>query len=515
MLNILILGTEATSYIFNSKVDPYFDERNFKVDVCDIQQVTNIDLNLYINKEIDIIIFDVIMDVIIYQWGNDLKNKLQKFVFSLREKFPKAQIIYNQTRYATKTLIDNDWDFKNEHPIDSFIPNYSSYAWNRNNKLESIDDLIINDIGVAYIKYEFSCSGLEYNSGDTRKIFTFNESYYLQKLMCFFKIVDSDSTPHITETSFPNNELDFDSDILLINNLLLNELKTNEMTYQFIQEILLHDFVLDGRYGRTVRFIKRKLFYRPEFQTIFGINHIIEFPTKNKVNVGINKVVFYFCGLDWRFNPNGRELFAPSYLHRDLMRSLMPDTLVVRIADVNLLWGSWYHNTSNYPEYEKNIIALIKYYQDLYQVSDSHTMLFGVSRGGHAALYYSKIIDLPVVSVAPPIDVILFRDFKRWYDFYNLWWKKDILKNFLIERNQIYPKVIIDDASVKSTFDPLKLINDSRTFLFNLGRKTTIKHGKVAGLSVPLQYSLINGIVSGFININSLSSVKNDFLSHL
>lgn len=503
MLNVLILGTEATSYIFNSQVNPYFDERYFNVEINKEQQITKIDLKDYQYQKIDIIIFDVIIDTINREI-NDLKNELKKFIFNLRSQFSDSLILYNQTRYAKKALVNNNWDFDNEHPIDSFLPNYSSYAWERNKNLKIIDDFIINEFGIKYIEYNENCSGLEYNSDRTRKIFTYNESYYLQKFMGFYQVVDSAILPSVSTAKFPDDDVNFRSDILLVNNLLLEDLTKNIKTYDYVNKFLLNDYVLDGRFGRTVRFIKRKCFYRKEFSEQCDVYHIVQTPTGNKLNSGINKIVFYFCGLDWRFNPNGRELYAPTYLHRDLMRSLVPDTLVVRIADVNLLWGSWYHNTYNYPDYEKNVINLISYYKNLYNVSTENLILFGVSRGGHAALYYSKILDLPAVCVAPPIDLIKFRNGKKWYDYYDYWWYEHIFDVFIGEKHQKYPKVIIDDESIQSTFVPLSTINDSTTHLINLGREEAIKHGKVAGLSVPLQYSLVNGLLMGYINNNSL-----------
>lgn len=503
MLNVLILGTEATSYIFNNQVNPYFDDRYFNVEKNSEQQITKIDLTSYKNQKIDVVIFDVIIDTINSEI-NDLKYKLEKFVFNLRDQFPNSLIVYNQTRYAKKTLIDNNWDFGNEHPIDSFLSNYSSYAWDRNKKLEIIDEFLIDKFELKYIRYDENCSGLEYRSNRTRKIFTYNESYYLQKMMSFYQIMNSTLLPSISTVEFPNDKVNFDNDIILVNNLLLEDLIKNKDTYDYINKFLMHNFVLDGRFGRTVRFIKRKCFYRKEFSKIFDVYHITEMPSDNKLNSGISKIVFYFCGLDWRFNTNGRELYAPTYLHRDLLRSLVPDTLVVRIADVNLFWGSWYHNTYNYPDYEKNIANLINYYQNLYNVSSERSILFGVSRGGHAALYYSKMLDLPAVAVAPPIDLIKFRNGKKWYDYYDNWWNDRIFNEFVEEKNQYSPKVIIDDESIKSTFEPLKVINDSTTHLFNLGREKPISHGKVAGLSVPLQYSLVNGLLMGYINNNSL-----------
>lgn len=506
MINVLIIGTEASSYIFDEKINPYFNKNLFSV-TLENNKITNLSFVKYKNKKFDVIIFDLVLDAI--ETSMDiLKPKLINSLQKLENQFTNTKIIYNQIKYGDKTLIDNVWDYDNVHPIDSFISKYSSYAWERNKKLSVIDDFVKSNFSFNVMYYDNEISGVEFNNKETKKEFTYNENFYLEKLTSLYLILQGyDGIPLISILNFPNiTDQSFEADILLVKGIDLYSRESKEKT-TFLKRIMLQDFILDGRYGKTARFVRRTKFYRSKYSIVNNVYHILEYPKKNKNNNGIDKIIFYFYGLNWHFDPNGSEIFSPSYLHPHLDKSIVPDTLIIRIADVNAFLGSWYHNTDNNPNFENNVQKLIRFYQEKYDVLDENVVLFGVSRGGHASLYYGKKMDLPVISVAPPLDIKLFWNNENWHDYNDLW--TDNLNFFLEEKHQCYPKVVIDDESVSKTFLPLSRIRDSTTYLFNLKRNEKIEHGQVAGLSVPLQYSLLNGLLMGYVTNESLKNWLN------
>ncbi|WP_288571863.1 XcbB/CpsF family capsular polysaccharide biosynthesis protein [uncultured Weissella sp.] len=505
MLNILIVGTEATSYVFRHDTNEYFDDRDMNIQFLSEQQISKIDFEKISRNSYDIIVFDMIMDVI-NEDENELPTIINKLVHQFEQFFPKSKLIYNQTRYADKTLINNKWDYDNEYPINSFIKNYDSYFKKRNSILEDIDKIIIDQKHIGYVPYNNDKYGLEYeNRNNLTRIFNYSQSYFVEKISKFYELTQGyDNIPSLTRLIYPEPYKQTNSDMLLVDRLNVYNVSNDSNAYGYASKIILDDYVLDGIFGQTARFVLRTKFYRSSMRNKFDINYLLEVPEGNKYNKGIKNIIFYFYGLNWKFDPNGREHFSPSYLHPNLFRSVVPDTVIIRIADVNFLTGSWYRRTPNNLNYEENIKRLIDFFQAQYNVSNENTILFGVSRGAYASLYYSKKLDLPSVCVAPPIDVQLFRNGKKTADFYDVW--SEPFNFFKSEKKQKNPKIIIDDASVESTYFPLTEIKDSTTFLFNIDRSTPIEHGAVAGLSVPLQYSLINGLITGFINIDSLQN---------
>lgn len=511
MLNILIVGTEATSYVFRHDTNEYFDDRDMNIQFLSEQQISKIDFEKISKNSYDIIVFDMIMGVI-NEDENELPTIINKLVHQFEQFFPKSKLIYNQTRYADKTLIDNKWDFNNEHPITSFISNYNSYFKKRNELLENIDRIIIDQYHIDYLPYSNGKYGLKYYNNGLVRIFNYSQAYYVEKISRFYELTQGyNGIPSSTRLIYPEPYERVTSDILLVDRFNLNNVANNSELYRYAHKIILDDYVLDGMFGQTARFILRNKFYRSLMENKFNINYVMETPKGNKNNLGIKNIVFYFYGLNWQFDPNGREHFSPSYLHPNLYRSLVPDTVIIRIVDVNLITGSWYRNTPNNINYEDNIKNLITYFREKYNVTRKNTLLFGVSRGAYASLYYAKLLDLPSVCVAPPIDVSLFRNNKQSDDFYDIWYQSSNF--FKTEKHQKYPKIVIDDATVNNTFIPIKEIKDSTTFLFNLNRSVPIKHNVVSKLSVPLQYSLINGLIIGYINKDSLKKWATNFLN--
>lgn len=89
MLNILIVGTEATSYVFRHDTNEYFDDRDMNIQFLSEQQISKIDFEKISKNSYDIIVFDMIMDVI-----NEDENELPTIINKLVHQF--EQFFQNQ-----------------------------------------------------------------------------------------------------------------------------------------------------------------------------------------------------------------------------------------------------------------------------------------------------------------------------------------------------------------------------------------------------------------------------------
>lgn len=82
-----------------------------------------------------------------------------------------------------------------------------------------------------------------------------------------------------------------------------------------------------------------------------------------------------------------------------IMKYISPDTVILRIADLGGVVGSYYMNTHYLPHNEDNIQKLITTVKNNLNVQK--VVLYGASKGGSAALLYSLYHDYDAVIVDP------------------------------------------------------------------------------------------------------------------
>lgn len=142
------------------------------------------------------------------------------------------------------------------------------------------------------------------------------------------------------------------------------------------------DYIIDGSFGKTKRLIHRSNFYRSNMKKLHNIWYTEEI-NKKRLS-GSNKpkrILFYFTPMSapkWATD-NFAEQALPDRF-KSLSRSLVKDTLLIRIADVNLTRGSYFMSSVNYPEYEKNIVNFIYAKIKEYNVLKENIVFYGFSR---------------------------------------------------------------------------------------------------------------------------------------
>lgn len=555
MKNITVIASPATADIFNSQVNPYWT-KEYDVDVIsnfvsiasfNSKPVFKQHVEGWLNDEnklsssnisetSDAVVFDLLSDVIfgwlelpngkitnnvwkdkgelvefkergtLIAFKNDrrcflekLKDELNQFFLEIKSKNPDIKFIFNSIRYPLQMTVENlkPQNLSKEYPVKSWITDV-------NNILSEIEKLILNTYqDVEILKFNFKTSYSEYNHINGRNSFFYNESYYLEKLVDIEQKLDLKKIMEMTTNNEITSKVE-DYDCVIVENLfeqenLLSACWYNEAARIYVNQFASYDFILDGAYGRKFRFIKRNKFYRAHLKKKNNIWYSEEEPTGKYLSGSENKkIVFMFMPLpskDGMINPNMEKRVLPQ-MFGTLNKSVVKDTYIIRIADVNLIRGSFYVNTPNYEYFEEEVKQFIKS-----EVKDkgvkTKAVLYGASRGGVGALLYSIYLGIKSVSVDPVVDETEYVENQN--DFHLVKGVREIslLPKFkeISKRIRTTDRIVIGNSSVPNTWSTnkaLKKIYRSQILLLDLDDRTIISHPQVTFESIPLQLMFIN-----------------------
>jgi hypothetical protein len=125
-----------------------------------------------------------------------------------------------------------------------------------------------------------------------------------------------------------------------------------------------------------------------------------------------NKLLVYFAPFPtrWDVKAVARMWSLKEDRWPSLIRRVANNTFVLKIADSNLMSGSFFQNTENFPDYEDKIQELIKVVAEENNVTPDHILLYGDSRGGTGALIHSLIGHYHSVIVDPILNRLVFSD---------------------------------------------------------------------------------------------------------
>lgn len=204
-----------------------------------------------------------------------------------------------------------------------------------------------------------------------------------------------------------------------------------------------------------------------------------------------------------------------------LSKSVIKNTYILRIADSNLISGSYFWNTQNYPTYEEDIQQLILKIRDHYAISHENTLLWGESRGAVGALIHGLLGGYKTVSVDPIVNRKFFIDEDDYHFQFNL-----VPVDFVPKLN-LYAsktKALKEDLVILTHHDSIisfPFINelDRKSFTIldlnydlSVLKLTTPKavHGYLIAKSVPIQLALINKMLSSSDLIEISKSKESD-----
>lgn len=371
--------------------------------------------------------------------------------------------------------------------------------------------------------FDERCSALEFNKKKGFSDLYFNQAYYLNQLIQFDKISKKyfDVFPtYLKFNSFDeiesylnqsDNKLTDPNTVILIENVdgaALAYQTSSGKKQTVLRKLLQLDYIIDGSFGKTKRLIHRQSFYRANMKKLHNIWYTEEI-NKKRLS-GFNKpkrILFYFTPMaapKWAID-NFAEQALPDRF-RSLSRSLVKDTLLVRIADVNLTRGSYFVPSVNYPEYSKNMISFIDSKIKEYNVPKKNVVFYGFSRGGLGSLYYGKLLDYQVVSVDPVVDASYFLNQKDDPHFLNGTRKISFVDeiNDIDDTDQQYSKIILSNSgTVNQIFESSVVpLNEGSTLKKINLKDTNIRwHGQLANQTVPESLTLINQLLDSRLRL--------------
>lgn len=233
-----------------------------------------------------------------------------------------------------------------------------------------------------------------------------------------------------------------------------------------------------------------------------GIYYDLENPRENEKYLK-NKLIVVFMPADGIFSPIAKNRIFGQTSWDSLSNSVAKNTYILRLADSNLISGSYYQNTVNFQDFEEKIQDLIKKIANENHISRENIICYGNSRGGVGALYHGALGNYKVVSVDP---VICRKAWTEGIDkdkqlIFNLidYDMSDKI-NRLLEKTTLSANElkILSSDSAFITYPYIKQLNMSKVTLINIqlsNPRTSdffATHAQIIGKSVPLQLSLIN-----------------------
>ena len=539
MIKVLSFGCPATKDILD--YNPFNNNRNYSLHYHKGYQAIP-ELNLILEdtvlKGIDVVLFDFVSDAMfgtVYHngkvktrnywaqsWGNEKvytstdfedtgeiwKEELNKFINFFLER--GITVILNSFRFTADMVIDNEklQPTSKEYPTIEKQKYYNKFLQNAEEYIKSFFPKI------NIIKFN-KTSKVEKKHPIKAYSFYLNEDYYLDSFVQFEKLMKEDFPKEVTnyvsynlnKTTIFSNKI-YDGSTILINysykgkGNILNAAWHNTEINDFLIQTAKNDYILDGQYGEIYRFIPRKSFYRKnlkEYTT--SSNEKIFFsdisdPLRLK-SKRVKNIVFFFMGMPGGKtvnNANALSRFNP-HLFDNFTRSLIKDTVVIRIADVNGVRGGFYVNSCNYSTYEDDLSEFLENMINTYDVDRMNVILHGTSKGGVGALFYGGKHKLKSVSVDPVLDgewVIKNQNNNHFVDgFRNYINLVPVINEFLSNNNS--ETYVIGNHYVENTWKILKKLKGVE--LIDIDDQTVSTHQKISPNCVPEWLMLINKLL--------------------
>ena len=160
------------------------------------------------------------------------------------------------------------------------------------------------------------------------------------------------------------------------------------------------------------------------------------------------------------------------------MKRVVHNTSILRIADTNLISGSFFQNTKNFPDYENKVQTLIKFIAKKNHISQNHIFLIGESRGAVGALLHGLLGNYPTVALDPLLDHSIF--FEEFKDACETTFSFDFIPhslidsyNQLIDATSLAPHQIklISSDNITGSYPFLKKLHLEKINLLNLNFK--------------------------------------------
>lgn len=272
--------------------------------------------------------------------------------------------------------------------------------------------------------------------------------------------------------------------------------RNNSNTRYLVEFLVSQDYTLVDYVDGENIFVKRSELPTTLPKTIAGLElcvdngvfYTLEKQIKNDANA-TKRLIVIFSSM-----PGSNEYFSDKFEERTFVKHfptiqklLVPNTNVLRIIDSNLMYGSHYINTNNFPNYEDNIQNIISNVRKNLNVSSDNVVLYGTSKGATGALVHSLIGSYKSVTVDPILDATEYN-----FNMNNIHYIKNNREQSLIDRinkllntqNKIMDNIVIRSPQVKFNYDITKKIHDGYIKFYDQKNSNIKKHAEIGKNSV-------------------------------
>ncbi|WP_010498636.1 XcbB/CpsF family capsular polysaccharide biosynthesis protein [Ligilactobacillus acidipiscis] len=318
---------------------------------------------------------------------------------------PKTKILFNGARFPQHMSQNGKIQKKFDGSIYK-LPANKINGYNRN--WEILDQALVKEgFDVLNFDQKNSATELNFPTGEHWYYF-YNQNYYTD-VQCQIEAVAQHYNlgPTILKLNV-GSDVDVSKitqDVVLLNvPNPKNDLKIfrkDKFARKLALELAGKDYVLHGNKGHYYRFVKRRQL-KTEYPKFKDVHYRIIPPKEEKKFWG-NKLLVRMPAFTRHYKTSMMERnFQVDFI--SLKDSVVKDTYILEIGDINLMAGSFYTNTKNYPDYEKQVQDLIQAVAKKFNVGKNDIVLYGASRGGVGAVLHAALGNYKFIASDPVID---------------------------------------------------------------------------------------------------------------
>lgn len=286
---------------------------------------------------------------------------------------------------------------------------------------------------------------------------------------------------------------------------ILFEARTDSKIRAIIKKLEFNDYILSHNCNLSSTFIKRQ-FYLEQLANNLESGQFVEnqihwteeqFGNPRKMLVifsSLPPMTKYYSAnmLERCFNPNNPRI----------SEHIPNDVVVVRIADINGIYGSYYTNTTNFPDYEQRIGEVLQSIQKKYHLDNTDITLYGGSKGGYGALIHGLSHGYRVLALDP------ITTMKVYNHSCDLHYMQDIevidrfthLQQLVTSTNSDYVYILVSSTgnyqTKENAYIALKLHNlNNKIKVIDLRLDTIKSHPEVTSKSLSIQNALFNKVL--------------------
>lgn len=436
------------------------------------------------------------------------QNILEKSKIDIRKVSPW---IYNNQSIVFDFLL-NDYFISISYTVEGKTFNFIERNKSKASKASNFSKFLkyISEVYGSYPQsrnQENTVLSFKFIEDDTNKIEDkFNEilevtSIYFGSSLCYILNVERENNINLSEY-LTKSDIEFIGIKGNSNEFFLSYARNNGLS-SYVYELNNKGFLaVEHKMGVSVFRRVNKYSYKdllpyfPEsFQELENVIYTVEPPKalgSNKKNL---LILFSYTN---KSNENMAERYY-SHPFPFIANSIMPNTYIIRIADVSDAFGSHGLNTKFDENIENNIQRFIRSLMNIYNVNKENVVICGASSGGTGAIYHGLVGGYKTFAIDP---------FLGNHDYYN---GKDplylhSLKIPILETFQNLPKVIgknlenqvvISSAKISEFYPDIKKLKESlpSITLCEFDFEKIQKHVDFSGNTVFLSNTIINNLL--------------------